>query len=60
MELCSDGHPEICYDQKGCPLCDLETKLVDEIKDLETKVTSQADEIGELEDQIFTLTHKSN
>lgn len=22
MNLCSDGHEEICYDSKSCPLCE--------------------------------------
>jgi len=56
MELCSDGHPEICYDEKACPMCDLETDLLSEIKELEGKVESLTSENGELEDQIFTLT----
>lgn len=56
MDLCSDGHPEICYDEKACPMCDLETDLRDEIKELEKTVASQTEDIGELEDQIYTLT----
>ncbi len=23
MYLCSDGHDEICYDQRNCPMCEL-------------------------------------
>ena len=55
MELCSDGHAEICYDEKFCPLCDLETDLRSEIKDLEKNVASLEEQIGGLEDTIFTL-----
>ena len=56
MELCSDGHPEICYDERDCPMCDLETDLRSEIKELEKQVESLQSEVGDLEDQIHTLT----
>lgn len=60
MELCSDGQPEICYDEKACPMCDIETDLRSEIKELEKTVASQTDDIGELEDQIDTLSQNNS
>ena len=34
MNLCSDGHAEICFEGKVCPLC----RFLDEIKSLEETV----------------------
>ena len=24
LEICSEGHGEVCYEGKGCPACDLQ------------------------------------
>ena len=34
MDLCSDGHEEICYDGRTCPMC----ALIEEKTDLEDKI----------------------
>lgn len=42
MYLCDDGHPQICYDAKDCPACDLKTEIEDlrsEIQGLERQIT---------------------
>jgi hypothetical protein len=39
MELCSDGHDEICYNSRYCPLCDMRDDLEDYIIDLEQEVS---------------------
>ena len=55
MDLCSDGHPEICYAEYACPMCDLETDLRSEIKELEKTVATLEADIGTMEDEIFKL-----
>ncbi len=30
MELCNDGHDEICFDQRNCPACELVKKISDQ------------------------------
>lgn len=57
MELCSDGHEEVCYDGKHCPACvalqendELGAEvdeLKGEIKVLESNVDSLQKELGE-------------
>lgn len=32
MEICSNGHIEICYDDRLCPVCELILEI-DELKD---------------------------
>ncbi len=37
MNLCSDGHEEVCYESNGCPVCGMEAEisaLEDEVNDL--------------------------
>ncbi len=43
MELCSEGHDEICYEVKNCPAC----SLLEDIKILEDeneRLEKEADE----------------
>lgn len=45
MELCSEGHKEVCYETRFCPAC----ALVEEIKDLKAKIEDLEDEIKDME-----------
>jgi hypothetical protein len=50
MNLCSDGHEEVCYEGRNCPACELKydnKKLLHEISTLETEIASLRDERGE-------------
>ncbi len=44
MELCDSGHEQICFECRGCPLCDMESKL-----------DAANDEIEKLKDKIYDL-----
>lgn len=48
MNLCSNGHDEVCYEGRNCPAC----ALCDQIKTLE-------DEIEDLENTIDKLNEES-
>ncbi len=52
MDLCSNGHEEICYDGRDCPAC----LLLGEIRDLNEELGHRADRARELQDQIDELT----
>ena len=56
MKICSEGHPEICFDDaKFCPCCDLNDQLDTANNDLDTLRDDYAvaeDRIKELEIQL--------
>jgi hypothetical protein len=45
MNLCNDGHAEVCYDQRSCPACDA-------IGDKDSEIANLRDEIKELESRL--------
>ena len=45
MELCSNGHEEICFEVRTCPLCEAQ----DEIDNLLKEIASLEEKITELE-----------
>jgi predicted nuclease with TOPRIM domain len=47
MNICSDGHKEICYEGRNCPCCD----IMGEKKELEEKIDSLKDTISELKNE---------
>ena len=62
MELCSNGHTEICYSDRSCPLCLLEEKATNEeenlrskILDLENLVEQQSEQIDNMKNEIVAL-----
>lgn len=44
MELCSNGHEEVCYECRNCPVCE----KIDEIKDLENSIAGLEQELEDL------------
>jgi len=49
MELCYNGHDEICYEGRQCPICDLIKDKDMRIEQLETTVSDLEETIRELE-----------
>lgn len=47
MYLCDDGHDEICYDSRNCPLCE----KIKEISDLDDKVADLQETIKAWEEE---------
>lgn len=48
MKMCEDGHDEIVYDLKNCPLCDANSTISTleyEVSDLHDKITDLKDEL---------------
>lgn len=45
MELCSEGHDEVCFDGMYCPACEL-------IKEHNAKVEKLEEQIESLEEQV--------
>lgn len=56
MELCSDGHDEICHDERKCPICTLiasmEARHEEEKEDLTNNITDLTSERDDLARQL--------
>lgn len=50
MNLCSDGHEEVCFEGRDCPACTIREELQPEIDALKEKVESLEDEINSMEE----------
>lgn len=48
MNLCRDGHEEICFEGRKCPLCDMRDDLQSEIDDRDKKILDQEKTINEI------------
>jgi len=48
MELCSDGHEEVCYESRNCPACEVEVVKNRQIENLEKEVADLVAEVDEL------------
>jgi len=48
MNLCSDGHEEICYEGRGCPLCSVIKENKEKEKELD-KLQAEIDELKQKE-----------
>ncbi len=63
MTLCSDGHKEICYEERDCPLC-IQIGITEEAEKLYDKLDQLNDElyakIDLLNDKIYNLEHKES
>lgn len=47
MNLCADGHDEICYEGRTCPMCNLISEKDDKISSLESKINELQNVIDE-------------
>lgn len=47
MNLCDDGHREVCFEGRDCPACEKIDELNEEIKDLEKEVESLENRLEE-------------
>lgn len=55
MDLCNDGHDEVCYEGSTCPLCEVigeREDLLKENMELEERLEKANDEIDDLSDQV--------
>ena len=51
MNLCSDGHDEVCYDGRECPVC----SEMEELKEAEGRIEELEQDISKLEDELMEL-----
>ena len=58
MNLCSDGHDEICHEGRECPACNAIAEKVTKIEELENRIQVLEDETEssqEMSDRIEQL-----
>ena len=55
MNLCANGHDEVCYEGYKCPACEVADDLNQDIRKLEDKISALENQIGELEFEITEL-----
>ncbi len=60
MNLCSDGHDEICYEGRQCPACYHITNLKATIDDKEAKISDIDDQLNTLLDEVIDLRAENN
>ena len=51
MEICEDGHDQVCFDGRNCPACELlksNSDFEDKVYDLNEKIDNLNDEINKL------------
>jgi len=49
MNLCSDGHGEVCYDDRTCPACSAIADKDYDISSLEARIVELERQVEELE-----------
>lgn len=56
MDLCSDGHTEICHEERLCPICaeieDLRVSHASVVEELETRAKDITDERDSLAEEL--------
>lgn len=67
MNLCEDGHDEICYEGNRCPFCDAKSDWKttleqhdDEVKALTEQITSLEDEIESMRERVVLAVKIAN
>ena len=58
MELCSDGHETIAYNEYNCPMCELQGTIEEreyEIARLEAEINDRNDQITEMQTELEDL-----
>jgi len=55
MNLCSDGHDEVCYEGKYCPVCEEKNNLLSEIDSMQKDIDRLNNENDKLQDKLIEL-----
>jgi len=62
MQLCSDGHKEVCYDGRKCPVCKLMSKkqlLESELIKVLTTNDDLKDELRHMQERVEELEERN-
>lgn len=59
MNVCNDGHEEVVYEGRHCPVCDLIRCHREEVEVILDKVDSLRADVATLEQDVINLTAES-
>lgn len=59
MNVCNDGHEEVAYEGRHCPVCDLIRCHREEVEVILDKVDSLRSDVETLEQSVIDLTAES-
>ena len=52
MDLCSEGHPEICFTARECPLCKVRRELREELDEARREAREAAVQAAEAKETV--------
>ena len=55
MNLCSNGHEEVCYEAGECPCCEAIQEKQSDINDRDAKIEDLKAQVDDLEQQLDEL-----
>ena len=59
MNLCSDDHAEVCFEDRHCPVCALIKQHKDEIDEMADRIVVLEEELSAAQEEININTTKS-
>lgn len=60
MNLCSEGHEEVCYECRDCPVCSEKNNLLSEIDSMQKDIDRLNNENDKLNDNIREELESNN
>ncbi len=55
MDICKDGHGEVCFSETFCPACDAISETKDEITELKDALKESQTEASTFQDRVEEL-----
>jgi len=52
MNLCSDGHEEVCYEARTCPACEAIQEKQNDLDDKNSEIKDLKEQVEDLEQQL--------
>jgi len=52
MNLCSDGHEEVCYEARTCPCCETIQMMKDDLSDKDIQIEDLKDQVDDMKQQL--------
>lgn len=56
MDLCNNGHEEVCYESRNCPACSYaENAAMEAREEMQEQLEKEEEKTGDLEDEVLNL-----